>query len=452
MTRQKAKEMTMDRSRREFFRRSGSAMLGASLLGSLEHVAFADSEQTFDNPTLICIYLRGGADSLNAVVPYGDPTYYQIRPTIGIPAEDDGEDKGVIRLNKMFGLNPAFASLHPLFEKGLVAPIINVGSPHPTRSHFDAQDFMEYAAPGVRTVTEGWLNRFLQLTSKGTADSELRALAMQSLLPRMVRGEYPVLAVPTVNPDEALDAFSQLYESCNEDVAMQRATMRSEKDQQPMGDQDAAKSEAENRFNIIASGHNTVRLLRRLRSILGQQGAASVGYPTSRLGQQLGGLAKVIKARVGLEIAALDVRGWDHHARQGSTDGVYHRMLTDVSDSLTAFANDLGPALGKTLVLVMSEFGRTARENGNNGSDHGHGGFMLALGGMVRGNKIYGEWKGLDASNLYEGRDMPVNTDFRLIFAEVLQRVFKFNPFSTKHGFFPEYKPTAKPLDFLTQL
>ncbi len=447
----------MNKSRREFLRRSGQAALGASMLGLLDpsRLAFADSEETRDCPTLLCVYLRGGADSLNAIVPYGDPLYYQLRPTIGIPAEADGEDPGVIKLNKMFGLNPAMAPLHPLFEKGLVAPIMNVGSTHTTRSHFDAQDFMEYAAPGVRTLTDGWLARYLLATTKGNGDSELRALAMQSLLPRSIRGEYPVLAVPDADPDQALTAFGKLYESCNEDVAMQRAQMAKEKAKDGMdqmaGKDDASKGERENRHSIVTSGANTVRTLKRLRAIT-SAGASAPGatYPASRFGEQLRSLSRVIKARVGLEIAAVDVRGWDHHARQGSTDGVYHRMLSDVSASLAAFVTDLGPLVDKTCVLVMSEFGRTVRENGNNGSDHGHGGFMLALGGMVKGNHVYGKWTGLEESKLYEGRDMPVHTDFRLVFAEVLKRVFKYD--ALDKDFFPGYKPDDKPLDFLKQL
>ena len=212
------------------------------------------------------------------------------------------------------------------------------------------------------------------------------------------------------------------------------------------GAADTGKSERENRHNIIVSGHNTVRTLRKLRAIT--TGSSEAEYPTSRLGGQLQRIARCVKARVGLEIAACDVRGWDHHARQGSIDGVYHRMLTDVSDSLAAFAKDLGPRMDKVLVMVMSEFGRTARENGNNGSDHGHGGFMLAMGGMVAGNKIYGKWTGLEKSSLYNGRDMPVHTDFRLVFAEILARLFKFDALGTK-DFFPGYKPVAAPLDFL---
>lgn len=450
-------------SRRDFFRRSGSAVLGASMLGALaDRAAYADTEKTWDNPSLVCIYLRGGADSLNAIIPHGDPLYYQYRPTIGIPREADGEEPGVIKLDRMFGLNPAMASLMPFYEKGMLAPILNVGSPHPTRSHFDAQDFMEYAAPGIRTITEGWLNRYLTTTSKGDADSKLRALAMQPLLPRSVRGDYPVLAVPSVNPDAALEAFGKLYKSCNEDVAIQRAEMRKEKEKRAemgmAGKVEDVKGERENRHSIITSGHNTVELLRRLRKIIGTDGAALPNYPTSRFGQQMAKIARVLKAGVGTEITAVDVRGWDHHARQGSTDGVYHRMLKDLSDGLAAFATDMGPRMNKTLVLVMSEFGRTVRENGNNGSDHGHGSWMLALGGMINAksmkrSKVLGDWKGLEKRALYQGRDMPATTDFRIVFAEVLARLFGFDPFKGKHGFFPGYKPDAgSPLNFLKKL
>jgi len=417
----------MKTTRRDFIRQSGSAVLGASMLGSLApEMVFADEKSgELSPPTLLIVYLRGGADPLHTIVPYGDPLYQQMRPTIGIPSKDgkDPADKGVIRLNRMFGLNPVMAPLYPLFQQGMVAPIINVGSPHRTRSHFDAQDFMEYAAPGIRTITEGWLNRYLTATKKkGNADSALRALAMQTLLPRAMRGDYPVLAYPGTTSGTSLDAFDKIYGSCKEDAAMNRAM--SQKEREDAVKRDGAKSEREARHSIVQSGRSTIRTLRRLERILkASKGTKQAKYPGTGFGRQMQGIAQVIKADVGLEIAAVDYRGWDHHARQGGNDGTFSRMMGDVSSVLAAFAADLGPRMNRTLVLTMSEFGRTVRENGNNGSDHGHGGFMLAMGGMIQGKRIYGKWTGLEKSKLWQGRDMPVHTDFRLVFAEVLARL-----------------------------
>ena len=425
----------MSTTRRQFIKQSGSTLLGASALSGMgpEHVLGADTAapEGRNRPTLVAIYLRGGADSLNTIVPYSDPLYYQHRPNIAVPRDGD-PNLQVIPLNKQFGLHPNMAPLLPLFERGVMAPIINVGSPHPTRSHFDAQDFMERAAPGVRQITEGWLNRFLTMT-RSNDDSDIRALSLQSTLPRSLRGQHPVLAFPSLHIEHTVDTFEELY-ACEEDQRIQQQITQNE------------SSAARMRRQVTEAGASTIKLIRELRQIIAQT-RAGAKYPKGGFAQQMSDLAKLIKAGRGLEVAALDYSGWDLHAFQGGSRGTMALMLQDVSSTLAAFAEDLGPVFNRVLVMVMSEFGRTTLENGNEGTDHGHGGFMLMMGSRVNGRKIYGKWTGLEIESLNEERDMPVHTDFRQVFAEALSDLYGFDPFA--HKFFPGYNHRAQPLGIL---
>src|SRR5688500_5560989 len=344
-----------------------------------------------------------------------------------------------------------------LYNEGMVAPIVNVGSPHDTRSHFDAQDFMERACPGVKTINEGWLNRFLELTKTGK-DNELRALSFQPLLPRSLRGQYPVLAVPEDESSYLLDSFEKMY-SCDENKQM--VEEQAAKELAAKAAQGALKSrkiperkpikEAEAREHIVTVGANEIRRLRELRKIT--RGGFSGKYPGSRFGKQLRDIASVIKANRGLEVAAVDYEGWDTHAYQGGSEGAMANMLADIGKCMRAFHDDLGKdRMKRTLVVLMSEFGRTAKENGSHGSDHGHGGFMLAMGGMVKkpkGMGVYGEWMGMAPENLYQRRDMPVTTDFRIVFSEMLFNLFAYDP--TASNFFPGFRPD-KPVGFLSRV
>lgn len=447
-----------DTSRREFLKQSGSVIVGASALGAIApQMIFADDVtdgEGPDRPTLVVVYLRGGADPLNTIVPFGDPDYYNIRPTIAIPQVDRDGEKGALHLDKYFGLHPALAPLLPLWNDGHLAPIVNVGSPHDTRSHFDAQDFMERACPGVKTINEGWLNRYLEMTKTGK-DNELRALSFQPLLPRSLRGQYPVLAVPDNESAYLLDSFEKMY-SCDENKKMveevaaketaakttaQSAKNRKIPERKPI-------KEAEAREHIVTVGANEIRRLRELRKITHR--SMSGRYPTSRFGNQLRDIASVIKANRGLEVAAVDYEGWDHHAYQGGSEGTMANMLGDVAKCMRAFHDDLGKdRMKKTLVVLMSEFGRTARENGSHGSDHGHGGFMLAMGGMIKQKGVWGQWMGMAPENLYQKRDMPVTTDFRIVFSEMLFNLFNYDPTAT--NFFPGFRPN-KPLGFMNKV
>lgn len=433
----------MATTRREFIRQTGSIALGAAGVGALgpQTVFGAPGSASASKPTVVVLYLRGGSDPLSALVPYGDRTYYNLRPTIGVPGPN-GENAraGVIALNDYFGFHPSMAGLARLYKKGLMAPIVNAGSTHPTRSHFDAQDFMERAAPGVKSVTEGWLNRYLYMTKTGD-DSDLRAVSFQPVLPRSLRGQYPALAVPDKAAQSAASVFAGLY-GCDD----AKATAKS---QEGAGAKPAVGREspeqATGRGRIIEAGAQGIARLNKLNEVLGSKKYKSTAtYPKSNLGGQFRDIAKLIKAGAGLEVAAIDYNGWDHHAMQGASYGVFGEMMGNVSNTIEAFVEDLGPMIDRTVVLTMSEFGRTARENGNSGSDHGHGGYMLAVGGPINGGRFYGKWTGLSSRSLYEGRDMPVHTDFRDVFAEVLAGLYGFQ--ADDHQFFPEYDANDKPM------
>eukprot|EP00752_Nemacystus_decipiens_P015106 g13458.t1 len=318
---------------------------------------------------------------------------------------------------------------------------------------------MERAAPGSKEVTEGWLNRYLTAT-QSSADRLLRAVSLQPTLPRSLRGSYPVLAVPTGGADAAMNAFERMY-SCDSNAEANKKNGLTPEDQPaeqvtpgvPRVSGGAAVAPVEtdeddlNQY-IAEKGEESIEKLRHLKGIV--RGGNNGKYPKSRLARQLADIAKVIKSGEGLEVAALDYGGWDHHAYQGGNRGTMANMLTTVAEAIRAFHDDLGSHMDKTLVLVMSEFGRTVYENGNNGTDHGRGGFMMAIGGMVKGGNIYGKWTGLEKKNLIAGRDLPVHIDFRVVFAEALYSLFGFE--ADKTNFFPDYKAKDRPVGYLTPI
>lgn len=424
-------------SRRDFLKlaAAGGVALNsgvfANQLLAAESVAPGYLPQDGSNQSLVVIFLRGGADHMNVIVPYGDPDYQAHRPTLAMDL-----DSGLIKLDKTFGLHPAMASLQSLWAAGKLAPIVCAGSPHTTRSHFDAQDWMEFAAPGNRTVRQGWLNRYLATTEKkGDNVSEFRALAMQELLPRSLRGNYPVLAVPSSltkkKSSRTLDAFERFYGEGGDKLE---------------GGEMMSGEREDDAAGVVKSGRITIETLRRLQGIIAasekkNKNATVSGssYPEGRFGQRLKQIALVLKAGEGLEVAGIDYGGWDDHAQEGGSEGKMADRLRDLSGGISAFCQDLGPALDRTTVLVMTEFGRTVSENGNSGTDHGHGGAMFVIGGGVKGGQVHGDWRGLKAENLYQGRDLAVTTDFRDVFNAVLENSLGFEPPS---GFFPDYKPS----------
>ena len=458
--------MLNNASRRDFLKAAGLVvMAGAGGYLSAEQVyaqatgsdlasrGGGGSPQDRQPPTLVTIFLRGGADALNAFVPAADPLYYKYRPTIGLKVKGENGGKGLLPVLKSdyWGLNPHMEPLLPLIEEGMAVPILNVGSPHGTRSHFSAQDFMERACPGDSSTTTGWLNRYLAATKK-PFDAPLRGLSAMTLVPRALRGPYPVLAGN--NSTGEMEMFEQLYSPQNlvnmtarEEAA--GAASGSSLSNRPAAGTPKLKGLTSDatRDIITESGANAVERIKAMEK------AWSVGnevvYPNGPLAQQLSTIARVIKADVGLEVAQADYEGWDHHSGQGGVDGQHSRMMNHLTVCLKAFAEDLGKRMDKVLVLVMSEFGRTLHENGSNGTDHGRAGFMLAVGGMLNGGRFYGTHRGLQDTDY--GRYQPVHTDFRAVMAESISKLFHFDPF--KAQIFPGYKAGGKDyLNFMKQL
>jgi uncharacterized protein (DUF1501 family) len=417
-----------ENTRRSFLTNTGAAVLGACALPSTEIFAqprLGGSKADKKGNTLVVIYLRGGADALNVVVPYSNPMYYTVRPTIAIQPEDKDGERGVVKLNDHYGLHPAMAALKPFWDKKQLSAIVNVGSPHPTRSHFDAQDFMEYAAPGDRSMTNGWLNRYLAATQTQEYNP-MRAVAMQGLLPRALRGKYPVLAVPRMSASESeglLDLFDDVYKNRG---GVEKDVMEGELS-------GGAKA---GRKGAVDVGRHTIETLRHYWEIVEGEDAppTQAKYPRGGLSTRLKAIAKLIKSECGLECAAVDKGGWDTHQGEGSDDGSINRLLGDLSASMAAFAKDLGKHLERTTILVMTEFGRTVAENGNRGTDHGRGGCMLAMGGKIDGGKIIGDYGTLERKALQDRRDLRVDIDFRTVFSEALKGTHGFD---TPSGFFP---------------
>ncbi|MDQ6718785.1 MAG: DUF1501 domain-containing protein [Gemmatimonadota bacterium] len=352
---------------------------------------------------LICLFQRGAADGLNVIVPHGEKAYYAMRPSIAIPRPSANAADGAIDLDGFFGLHPSLAPFKPLYDRGLLAPVHAVGSPSTTRSHFDAQDYMETGTPDVKGTTDGWLNRYLAV--KGTCDecklvdqhaNPFRAVSLTPQTPRILEGPQQTVAM------DSLDEFTV------------RATGSS-----------AERLEALYRTGSADLIHGTgtemfdaVKMLRSAnpRKYLPRNGAQ---YPRSQFGQRLLQIAQLVKANVGLEVAFADVGGWDTHVNQGGATGQLAGRLDDFAQSIAALVTDLGDKMDDVVIMTMSEFGRMAKENGNRGTDHGHAGALFVIGGHVKGGKVYGKWPGLEQEQLYEGRDLALTTDFRSVFAEV---------------------------------
>jgi len=350
--------------------------------------------------TLVCIFQRGAVDGLNMVVPHGDPFYYRERPRIAIPRP--GLAGGALDLDGHFGLHPALAPLEPLYRNGSLALVHAVGSPDATRSHFDAQDYMESGTPGLKSTADGWLNRFLAAQhAREHQDTPFRGVAIGPQLPRALRGATPALAIDNLQafglraPEPARDRLTQAFEELYQGSATGLVA--------------ASSTEA----------FEAMRMLKTLAPDRYQPGHGAE-YPGGPLGRSLKQIAQLIKADLGVEIAFADVGGWDTHVNQGASEGQLAARLTEFGRSLAAFSQDLGERMADVVVLTMSEFGRTVAENGNVGTDHGHATAMFVLGGGVKGGRVYGDWPTLDPARRFEGRDLAVTTDFRDLFGEVL--------------------------------
>lgn len=386
-------------SRRVFLARGGLAMVSLGFAPSFLARTVRAAPDRRRRQLLVAIFQRGAVDGLNVVVPFGEQAYYQERPGIAIPAPGRG-DQSALSLDGFFGFHPRLAPLQPLWQSHSLAIVHACGSPDSTRSHFDAQDFMETATPGVKTTSDGWLNRCLQ-AERDPGRSPLRAVALAPTLPRTLEGGAPALALNNVDRFglHAGPLSSNLTEAFEAEYAAAGG---------PMG---TAADDGFEAMKLMAAANPAQ-----------YTPAAGVEYPSSPFGRALQQVAQLAKADVGLEIAFAELGGWDTHVNQGSAAGQLAGRLDDFGRSLAAFTRDLGPRFADTVILTMSEFGRTVKENGNGGTDHGHGNAMLVIGGPVKGGKVYGRWPGLAVDQRYEGRDLAVTTDFRDVFAEIAVR------------------------------
>jgi uncharacterized protein (DUF1501 family) len=388
----------MTTTRRFWLKSSGLALAGLAAAPSF--VCRAAALEGKNKKVLVALFQRGAVDGLNMVVPYFEDRYHELRPNlaIGRPGKGDG---AAVNLDGRFGLHPGLEPLQTHWDNGALAIVHAVGSPDATRSHFDAQDYMESGVPGDKGVRDGWLNRYLG-THEQEEPSPLRAITVGPATARSLGGDAPAAAIERVRDfslgggrPEISKAFEALY-------GMRMA-------ERPV--EERLQSSSRTTFEAL-------RLVDEIRS-KPYRPANGAEYPRGRTGQRLQQIAQLIKADVGLEIAFADSGGWDTHTNQ---EIQLNNLLGEMGRALHAFALDLGSRMADVLVLTMSEFGRTARENGNRGTDHGHANAMFALGGGVRGGKVYGDWPGLGEDQLYEGRDLALTTDFRDVFAEALER------------------------------
>jgi uncharacterized protein (DUF1501 family) len=391
---------------RRYFIKSGSIALAsfgvmASAPSFLKRALAESVSTTGRRKTLIAIFQRGAVDGLNVVVPFGEHSYYDLRPNIAIPKPDGGAE-AAINLDGFFGLHPGLASFKSLWDSKRLAIVHACGSPDNTRSHFDAQDYMESATPGVKSTQDGWLNRYLQ--SKADPQKSLfRAVSMTPNMPRAMQGKAEALAISnladfSIRAGQSSAAVQGGFEAMYDDQLVNDA--------------------------LRGTGKETFAAINYLKQVNPAQYKAENGanYPRTPFGNSLLQIAQLIKAGVGLEVAFTDIGGWDTHVNEGNQQGQLSNLLRQFSQAIAALYADLGSHMDDVVILTMSEFGRTVKENGNRGTDHGHANAMFIVGNGVRGGKVYGDWPGLKNDQLYEGRDLALTTDFRNVFGEIAEQ------------------------------
>ena len=390
-------------TRRGFMKGGALALFGTSVIPAfLTRSVMAEMTTAAENKKkLVVLFQRGAADGLNIVVPYQEKNYYAMRPSIAI------QQKDVLDLNGFFGLHPSMAAFKPLYDEGHLAIIHAAGSPDTTRSHFDAQDYMESGTPGLKATQDGWLNRALQaepIVGIGIGKpSAFRAVALGTQVPRTLQGKVPAIAInnladfsvggkgPQTSPIS--NAFQAMYDESTDAV-------------------------------LHGTGQETFEAVKMLKAAdpAHYQPAAGVVYPGTPFGNSLKQIAQLLKANLGVEAAFSDIGGWDTHQNQGNVNGQLANRLKEFSESIGAFWKDMGADAENVTLVTMSEFGRTARQNGTGGTDHGHANVMFVLGGSVKGGRVYGKWPGLANEQLNEGRDLAVTTDFRKVLGEAAYR------------------------------
>ena len=387
-------------NRRIFLRNSALAMIGIGAAPLWLRRAVAAERPARRGKVLVAVFQRGAADGLNIVVPFGEAAYYAMRPAISVPAPSRAAAPATatIDLDGFFGLHPALAPLKAIYDACHLAIVHAAGSPDPTRSHFDAQDYMESGTPGLKSTPGGWLNRCLTPEAQ---PSPVRAVALGFSLPRALRGSNSAIAVNRLD-----------------DFRVANTAVRPEFESMYRDAEDA-------RLRSTGTGaFEAITLLDALRKKPYAPAGGAV-YPPGRFGESMRQIAQLIKADAGLEVAFADIGGWDHHVNEAGANGAEGQLanlLADFARTLAAFRLDLGDRIEDVVLVTMSEFGRTARENGTRGTDHGHANVMFVMGGAVKGGKVYGDWPGLQPEQLYEGRDLNVTTDFRDVLGEVVSK------------------------------
>jgi uncharacterized protein (DUF1501 family) len=400
--------------RREFIH---SMALGASLVLPVGRNAWAATGTAPTSQKLIVVMLRGAVDGMNVVAPVGDANYARLRPTIGLAAA--GQEGGVLDLDGYFGMHPALAPLLPLWQQKKLAFVHASGSPDATRSHFDAQDYMESATPGRKSTPDGWMNRLVTMLPGESTPS--RALSIGPLMPRILSGPAPAVNLPNGAAGTRADVLD-------------RPAVGSAFDQMYAGHARFGRAYLDGR-----NAHRDVMQASMNQEMQAADNGAPLpnGFP-----DDAARLASMMRANPKIQLAFVALGGWDTHARQGAATGQLAARLSPLALGLATLAERLGPLFADTTVVVMSEFGRTARENGNGGTDHGHGNVMWVLGGPVAGGKVVGDWKGVGDAALNEGRDLPVTTDFRAVLAQVAERHLRL-PDKQLAQLFPEMPPKA---------
>jgi uncharacterized protein (DUF1501 family) len=368
---------------------------------------------------LVCIFLRGGMDGISAVVPFGEGSrYYALRPTLAVP--EPGSANGAIDLDGRFGLHPALAPLKELYDDGRFAAVHAAGSPDPSRSHFDAMHFMELGTPGAKTTTTGWIGRHLQSVAWQN-ESPFRAIGMGAMVPESLRGPITPLSIRSIADFHFRGRENELRRLQESLASLYRI--------------DAPQGALDGQAKLVFETVNTLNKL----NVGAYQPSNGAAYSGDEFGLGLQQVAQLIKADVGLEVACLDLGGWDTHEQQGTLDGVFNALLGGLARGLQAFYTDLAERMGRVTVVVMSEFGRRIAENASSGTDHGHGNVMFLLGGGVNGGQVFSRWPSLAPEALNDG-DLAITTDYRDVLAEIVTRRLHN---SALDQVFPNYSPTA---------
>jgi uncharacterized protein (DUF1501 family) len=412
-------------TRREFFARSTAAVAVLTAPAWLPQVVYAKADDT-SRDVIVSIFLRGGADGLSLIVPHAEPSYYTLRPTIAV-AQPDATSVPVanraVNLDGFFGLAPGMASLLPAFQSGQLLIVHAAGSTDPTRSHFDAQSFMEVGVPGTHDVETGWLGRHLASKAPMKAGAALRGIAFNYGLPQMLAGAPDTLPIP--NP--ASFGLSGTSSTNAARLAWLGTSFTGQPDP------------------LRASALNTQRTIGELGAIgiSTYQPSAGAVYPTSSFGTALRSTAALIRADVGVEAVQIDVGGWDTHSAQGPVTGGMATTMRGLADAIAAFHADMvgSSRIGRLTLVAMSEFGRQAKENGSQGTDHGHGNVMFVLSGSATGGRVLTQWPGMTAQQLYQGQDLQVTIDYRDILAEIVSRRLGNAQLDVV---FPGYTPTFR--------